>query len=232
MPLYPEQRDWVQGVIAGLTSLSDNRWMMPSDHLGAILSELGIVIERCITGAVVEMGCAGGRTNLRLAAFLQLLGEGPGRPLHAYDSFEGFPPLTEEDYPGDIDGTYKNLRYREGGLPKLFVDWGNCLPSPIVHSGFFNEQDTTHPNPIAFALIDCDTHDSVLICLNIVWPRLAPCGAVIVHDYNNSMWPGVSKACESYLSPRNDQIESHRVLLDSMLVVTKVWSPSPPPNLP
>jgi O-methyltransferase len=220
MPLYPEQRIWLSGVTAGLTALSDNRWMMPSDHLAAILNELGSVIESCVPGAVVEMGCAAGRTNLRFAAFLQILGEGPGRRLHAYDSFSGFPPLTEEDKPGDIEGTYQNLRYVDGGLPQLFNEWGNCLPLPIIHVGFFSEQGD-HPDPIAFALIDCDAHDSVATCLRIAWPRLSPGGTVVIHDYRNPMWPGVEKACTSYFLSRENELETVKVLLGSMLVVTK-----------
>jgi hypothetical protein len=152
MPLYPEQRIWLSGVIAGLTALSDNRWMMPSDHLAAILNELGSVIESCVPGAVVEMG--------------------------------------------------------------------NCLPLPIIHVGFFSEQGD-HPDPIAFALIDCDAHDSVATCLRIAWPRLSPGGTVVIHDYRNPMWPGVEKACTSYFLSRENELETVKVLLGSMLVVTK-----------
>lgn len=223
MPLYHNQYEWLQGVIAGLTALSDNRWMMPSDHLAVILDELATVIRRCVPGAVVEMGCAGGRTNLRLAAFLQILKEGPGRPLHAYDSFVGFPPLTKEDWPGDT--SRENLRYVDGGLPQLFSEWGDSLPPPIIHAGFFTE-DGDHPNPIAFAFIDCDTYESVLTSLRIVWPRLSARGVVVVHDYNNPTWPGVAKACNQYLlTKEGTEYDSARVLLDAMLVVTKSIPP-------
>lgn len=221
MPLARGQTEWLRGVIAGLTALSDNRWMMPTDHLAVILEELAGVIYREVSGAVVEMGCAGGRTSLRLAALLRILGEGPGRPLHLYDSFAGFPPLASVDRPGDVEGTRQNVRYVEGGPARLFAEWGDCLPAPTVHAGFFTEEGD-YPDAIAFSLIDCDAHDSMRTALRVVWPRLAPGGAVVVHDYGNPTWPGAKLACDNYFGAGSRaEVGRWEVRCGTVLAITK-----------
>lgn len=224
MPLLPSQSQWVRGAITGLTALSDNRWMMPSAHLATILSELAGVIRRMVPGAVVEMGCAGGKTSLRLAAFLQMLGEGPGRPLHLYDSFSGFPePSSEDEQPANwLDREAPHLLYPEGGVLTLFEEWGNGLPAPILHPGLFSEEGE-HPEQVALALLDCDMHNSLAVALRIVWPRLAPGGTVMVHDYGNPTWPGAKLACDAFFGSgeRQEEIEDWEVRHDTLLAVTK-----------
>lgn len=219
MPLNPSQHEWLRGVITGLTTLSDNRWMMPTDHLTMILMELASVVEREVTGAVVEMGCAGGRTTLKMAALLRILGEGEGRPIHAYDSFQGFPPLSPEDLPGDLEGSDSNFRYTD--MLELFSQWGDSLPPPVVHYGFFNENDVNHPSQIAFSLIDCDVGESVRTALKIIWPRLAPGGTVIIHDYANPRWPGVEKACNEWFSEHWSEIGERKRYV-TLMTVTKM----------
>lgn len=228
MPISIGQQEWLQGVISGLIALSDNRWMMPASHLRVILEELALVIERNIPGAVVEMGCAGGRTSMKIGAFLQLLGEGPGRPLHLYDSFVGFPPLTPKDDPGyKLDEGLEILKYPREGIPHLFTQWGDGLAVPIIHKGFFREestQDNPHPENIAFSLIDCDTHDSIKTSLNIVWPRLSSGGTIIVHDYCNPSWPGAKLAVDTFFKDTENDITVERCVIrhNAILVVTKL----------
>lgn len=230
MPLVARQHEWLKGIITGLTSLSDNRWMMPSPHLTIILEELGSVIEREVTGVVVEMGCAGGRTSLKLAAFLQLLGEGPGRQLHLYDSFVGFPTLTKEDNPGyrlekGLEEGIDILKYPKHGIPELFKEWGAGLLPPIIHKGFFDTNSSLsnpHPEPIAFCFIDCDAHNSIRTSLNIVWPRLASGGTLVIHDYNNNSWPGCKLAVDNFFnSIPNTYISRKYVSHETLLVITK-----------
>jgi O-methyltransferase len=222
MPLGPSQREWLTGVVAGLTALSDNRWMMPSADLTAVLGELAGVIERCVPGAVAEMGCAAGKTSLRLAALLRLLGEGPGRPLHLYDTFAGFPEPTAED---EQNANWRereapHLHYPEGGPAALFRQWGDGLAVPVVHAGLFREVGP-HPKQIAFTLVDCDTHDSIRTALRIVWPRLAPGGTVMIHDYGNPTWPGAKLAVDTFFAQRQPEVERWEIRNETLLTVTR-----------
>lgn len=225
MPFIEAQRDWLRGVVAGLCALSDNRWMMPAAHLATVLTELADVVGRETPGAVVEMGCAAGKTSLRVAAVLRLLGEGPGRPLHLYDTFAGFPePAPEDEQPPDWrDRERPHLVYPAGGPAELFREWGDGLQPPVVHAGPFDPGAADHPDPIAFALLDGDMYRSLKASLKIVWPRLAPNGVALVHDYANRVWPGAYRAVSEHFSRDAVKREVGRWELhhDFMLLVSK-----------
>jgi asparagine synthase (glutamine-hydrolysing) len=50
---------------------------------------------------------------------------------------------------------------------------------------------------VAFAHIDCDWYDPVMLCLEYCGSRLSPGGIMISDDYND--WPGCDKATDDYL---------------------------------
>lgn len=56
--------------------------------------------------------------------------------------------------------------------------------------------------PVAFAHIDCDWYDSVLICLQQIEPHLVSGGLLVIDDYYT--WSGCKKAVDEYFEDKID----------------------------
>ena len=68
-----------------------------------------------------------------------------------------------------------------------------------VHPGWFKDTlpGYTPPAPIAILRLDGDWYDSTMVCLQALFPHLAPEGVVILDDY--STWDGCRRAVNEYL---------------------------------
>ncbi|MFF0087085.1 TylF/MycF/NovP-related O-methyltransferase [Streptomyces canus] len=188
-------------LLSELASANPN--MTDLDRLTNLYWGLTSVLRADVPGAVVELGCNAGLTSVLFASVI--LAEDPGRELHLFDSFEGLPaPSAHDAYLKEGD-----CRTSPAELRASFAKWE--LPEPTVHPGWF---DTTLeegvPPQVAFAYLDSDFYESILISLEHVWPRLAPGGSIVIDDYcdaelNPRAWnglPGVKKACDDYFGPR------------------------------
>lgn len=58
-------------------------------------------------------------------------------------------------------------------------------------------------SPVAFAHIDCDWYDSVMVCLERITPRLSTGGVMIIDDYD--AWSGCKKAVDDYFEDKKDK---------------------------
>lgn len=140
-------------------------------------------------GAVVEFGSHEGRT----AAFMTALTD---KPVFVYDSFEGLPEPSVHDKPSDVfhagamalDVAKLTERFKRSGLRQ-----------PTVVAKFFRDLEPGDlPNQIAFAHLDGDFYESIADSLNLVWPRLADGGYMIVDDWGWEQLPGVYNAVRDF----------------------------------
>ncbi len=164
--------------------------------------------EECFgEGDFCEFGCYRGDTSLLLEKLMEKHNRNNPNSkqfLWIYDSFEGLPPKTHEDYSaagdefqaGELLVTKREVvdRFKKAGL-KI----------PRIRKAFFNQLDTGPesndlPEKIAFAFLDGDLYDSIKDSLHIVFPRLTEHATLIVHDYNNAQLPGVTKAVDEWLT--------------------------------
>lgn len=147
-----------------------------------------------VEGDFVEMGCYAGDTSLLLAEILR----GGEKRLFLYDSFEGLPEKTREDF-SEIG---RDFRQGELCVTKRFVKERFLragLKVPVIHKGWFADlTDDDMPERIAFAFIDGDFYKSIRDALKMVAPRMATGGTIIIHDYNNVALPGVRKAVDEW----------------------------------
>ena len=189
-------------IVYELAEINGN--MTDIERLTTIYAFLSSQFDLGVEGDLVEVGYNAGYTS----AFLQMvnLAHGAGtRQLHVYDSFQGLPaPSPFDSYlsEGELEVSADTLR-------KIFHDRG--LPLPRIHEGWFDQTLPTRlPEKIAFAYLDGDFYESILVSLTEVVPRLAPGGVVIVDDYCDReaaprSWdglPGVRAACEEYFRDR------------------------------
>jgi hypothetical protein len=161
-----------------------------------------------LDGSLVECGVAQGGS----AALIGLLEHASGSPrrLFLFDSFEGLPEPTAEDFLDGRTGTH--LR----PLPK-----GSCLGTfDEVSWLLFDElrlrrdritlvkgwfQDTLPASrevvgPIALLRIDGDWFESVKCCLEELFDSVVCGGAVIIDDYTSCY--GAQKAVDQFIASR------------------------------
>lgn len=148
-------------------------------------------------GDFVELGCFEGDTSLLLAEILK--NNNSEKKLWIYDSFEGLPEKTTEDF------SEAGRDFKKGELftTKRFVKQRFLranLPVPRIKKAWFSElKNEDLPEKIAFAFLDGDLYESIKDSLGLVSPKLAKDGKIVVHDYNNPQLPGVSKAVDEFL---------------------------------
>jgi len=181
------------------------------------------VLMRQVAGDVVELGCHEGHTAIFLQKILDSFGS--DRRLHVYDSFQGLPERTPQDA-----GTAQFLQ--PGTLvttPQAVLDnfaKADVRP-PEIHAGWFHETLSGGlPEQIAFAHLDGDFYDSILVSLRHVYPRLSTGAVVVVDDYTWSGTPGAKRACDEFFADKPERI--HRVFGSTQGTFRKQPSAGPP----
>ncbi len=118
------------------------------------------------------------------------------RRLHLFDTFGGFNEndLQQEATQG---GKYSTKEFSDTSVEavKNYINGGDNI---IFHPGHFPGTATGLENE-TFALvnIDADLYAPTLEGLKFFYPRLAPGGILLIHDYNHS-WDGVKKAIDEF----------------------------------
>jgi O-methyltransferase len=166
-------------------------WSITTDYVRQGTLELLCreVRERRVPGALGELGVFRGDFAYLLSSYL------PDRPLHLFDTFEGF---AEQDVAVDAD------------LVADFVDFSGTDPETVrarfahpervhVHAGYF-PASTAGVGDVAFAVasIDADLYAPVLSGLDWFYARLSPGGYILVHDFNNAAFGGAKKAVREF----------------------------------
>jgi O-methyltransferase len=141
---------------------------------------------RALQGHFAEFGVFRGGTAL-LAA--EVLRDGNDRrPLHLFDSFAGMPETSagEPFQKGDFAQT------SEAAVRALLSPSGANV---VFHAGYFSDTFVDADIPqLAYAHVDVDLYQSVLDCVEFIYPRLVPCGILIFDDYG---FPSCSRAREA-----------------------------------
>lgn len=172
-------------------------------HEAAYVDNLELCAKfRATPGCVVECGVWRGGMSAGIAEVL-----GPDRQYFLFDSFEGLPPARE-----DLDGAWVVAVQSNTKSPHHH---NNCAaaqeeaaaamklsgtPSFSLVKGWFNETlpRFVPPCEIAILRLDGDLYESTRVCLENLYPHVAPGGIVIVDDYNS--WNGCARAVHEYLA--------------------------------
>lgn len=154
--------------------------------------------EENIPGDVIECGvCNGGTAALlaRSATRSRL-----NRTVWLLDSFEGMPATTPEDGEaakahigkevGDIERVKRALARVGAGMSRV----------RIVPGWFRDTFPSVSASQIALLNIDADWYESVKLCLEAFYDRVATGGFVSFDDYGH--WPGCRKAVDEFFQAR------------------------------
>ena len=168
------------------------------------------VIERIekekVPGVIIECGVAQGGTAAMMALSSRALGD-ENRDFWFFDSYEGLPEPTADDYQGDKAGDYVGVLVEGSCLgtieqvSKLFFETLN-LPSEKIHlvKGWFQDTVPIHKDKvgkIAILRLDGDWYESTKIPLENFYPNKSPGGCVIIDDYATCF--GSKKATDEFI---------------------------------
>jgi O-methyltransferase len=173
-----------------------------------------------VPGVVVECGVANGSQVGMMSRALNDAND--PRRFHLFDSFEGIPMAGPKDteQPGigriqhDVNAPLTE-RLRTSGVSACSADqvktnlrkWG-CFGEFSYHRGWF--QDTVphfHSTlPIALLRLDGDLYESTMVCLEHLYPLVAPGGLVVIDDYALA---GCATAVNEYLFDHQPNVRIH-----------------------
>jgi hypothetical protein len=157
-----------------------------------LISNIEALEESGVPGAVAELGVFKGSSAKIIRQFA------PNRELYLFDTFEGFPEEhAKRDPTGTGTGGYAS------GLDQV-RDFVGDDPAIKYCKGMFPETASMVPESTKFALVhlDCDLYTPTKAAMEFFYPRLAPGGLLILHDYHSGCWPGVTQAADEYLADK------------------------------
>lgn len=171
-----------------------------------------------VDGDVVECGVGYGNSFLMLASLIK--DEMKGRKLWGFDSFEGFPELSQ------YDESPRNLSQQEcAGTSVLYVQ--NLLMACGFDPEFVKSQVTLikgflkdglpkyRGEKIAFLHLDVDLYESYLIALQELYLKVTDGGIIAFDEYMGTMehlhFPGAQKAIDEYLGEKKSLIIRDKV---------------------
>lgn len=144
-----------------------------------------------VKGAFAELGVYKGDT----AKIIHSLDN--ARKFYLFDTFEGFKKEDLKKESGEA-ATYSTKNFADTNEKKVMENIaGN--KNIIVRKGHFPETAKGLENE-TFALvnIDADLYNPIHDGCNFFYPRLAPGGVLIIHDYNYK-WDGAMKAVNEFM---------------------------------
>ena len=142
-----------------------------------------------VKGTFAELGVYKGDS----AQLLHLMDS--NRAFHLFDTFEGF---KEKDLVNETGkaATYTTRNFADTSIEKVKARLNDGQFR--FHKGYFPGTTLGLENE-SFALVnmDVDLYNPTKAGLEFFYPRLAPGGVIIVHDYNPD-WPGIMKAVDDF----------------------------------
>ena len=167
-----------------------------------------------VPGVIIECGVAEGGTAAMMALSSRELGD-ENRDFWFFDSYEGLPEPTAEDYEGTKAGEYVQP-LAEGSCLGTVEQVGDLLFGKLdlprnkinLIKGWF--QDTVPEykekvGPIAILRLDGDWYESTKIPLENFYPQISSGGCIIIDDYATCF--GSRKATDEFID--NNSIDTY-----------------------
>jgi hypothetical protein len=168
-----------------------------------------------VKGSIVECGVFRGFGLMAWAKLSAMLEpENLTRRIYGFDTFEGFPSVTEQDRsaftdakPGDLcSNSYDELTelIREydrdrflGHIPKVELIRGDITRT-------LREFTASHPHLLVSLLyLDADMYEPTKVALETFLPRMPKGGVLAFDELDNPIWPGETAAAMDAVGLRN-----------------------------
>ena len=195
--------------------------MTSPERIRALCSAVRYIEEAAIDGAVVECGVWRGGSMMAVARTLTNLGA-THRDLYLFDTFEG---MTEPG-PQDVALTGETAKRLLERSDRTEDDMVWCYapiervakalaltgyPNGLLHliPGRVEETLAAAPERIALLRLDTDWYESTRQEMNVLFPRLARGGVLIVDDYGH--WQGARRAVDEYVKAHQLKLLLHPI---------------------
>jgi len=168
-----------------------------------------------IDGEFMECGVYKGGSARMLCQVIEDFDAKKNRRLHLFDTFTGM-PKTQEDRDFCREGDFGDTSLKDVAAlfrPAAPVEFHSGF-IPATFAGFEHTQ-------FAFVHCDLDIYQSVMDCVQFVYPRLNPGGALIFDDYGYMTCTGARDAVDEFFA---DKPEVPLVLPTAQCVIWKLPS--------
>jgi O-methyltransferase len=165
-------------------------WKITQDYVrdGALALLCREIHEGGVAGALAELGVFRGDFAWLMSSYL------PSRRVHLFDTFAGFDVAEVAQDTPLVDAFLDFSATDPESVRERFTD-----PALVtLHVGRFPETTEGVEDRFAVVSIDADLYAPVLSGLQWFYPRLAPGGAILVHDFNNGAFGGAKKAVREF----------------------------------
>ena len=198
--------------------------MTSVERIEAVCSAIDYIVRYDIPGAIVESGAWMGGSSMAAARSLVRHGV-QDREISLFDTFEGIPEPGEHDaiIGSDHETMLKwwkkeNQKLGETGWLEAPVE---AVRENMRLTGYDPEkvhlvkglvEDTipaSAPEQIALLRLDTDWYASTKLEMEVLFPRLAPGGVLIVDDYGFT--EGARKAVDEFLATFPEPVFLHRI---------------------
>jgi O-methyltransferase len=187
--------------------------LVGASGLEATYDVVCMVEQAGLPGAIVECGVAQGGSAALMALVAARFGN--HRKIWLFDSFEGLPEPTSDDFVDDKTGLHIRklppgscLGLQEQVEALLFDRLQLDRENITLVKGWFEHTLAPHVDQvgaIAILRIDADWYESVKCCLDNLYESVVPDGYIIIDDYDTCF--GAKKAVDEFLGDRNLQVE-------------------------
>jgi O-methyltransferase len=147
--------------------------------------------ENGVPGAVAELGVYRGDFAKYLNQVFSNI------KLYLLDTFSGF-DAGDVQHEKKISGVYHHQDFSHTTIQTV----KEKLPYPsrsIMIPGIFpHSAHELKAEQFCLVSLDADLYAPILEGLRFFYPRLSAGGAILVHDYNNSLYPGCKKAAQEF----------------------------------
>ena len=191
------------------------------ERINAVCESVRYLTSNGIEGDIVECGVWRGGSMMAAAKMLKELNSSDRR-LYLFDTFEGMPPATSEDVDlhgvagerliqESIDATGENWNFASLGEVTENL-YGTSYPKENITFVKGMIEDTlvaNAPAKIALLRLDTDWYESTKHELEVLMPRMAKGGIVIIDDYGH--FQGARKAVDEYIATYKPRIFLSRI---------------------
>jgi O-methyltransferase len=144
---------------------------------------------RRIPGDMAEVGTFQGASAALIAS------SDPSKVLHVFDTFDGLPEVSAADQgKWAFAGNFTSA-------PEEVMAYLGQWPSIRVHKGIFPESASDLGDlRFSFVHLDMDLYEGTLAALKWFYPRMAPGGILVTHDFN--FCSGVNRAFHEFFADK------------------------------
>lgn len=172
---------------------------------------------RDIEGDIVELGVGPGRFLVYCATWLKAAGS--SKRYWGYDTFKGFPSVSEKDLDGLAPERQWKVRpgvyafYNKRRIEKLIKRLGVESYVVLVEGDLTQTLKKIRPDRVSFLYIDCDLYEGYKAGLELLYDRVVPGGAILFDEYEwVKEWPGARRAVDEFF---RDKVEKPEKLMFS-----------------